>query len=57
MCLNISLNSIKEDCDCECHYCKPITEQDRTIEHCVLKRVFKAVKRLINDEENVKKCY
>jgi len=35
-----------EDCDCECHYNKPIDEKDCfKTEHCLLKRIFKTVKR------------
>jgi len=33
-----------EDCDCGCHYNKNMHEF-KNIEHCLLKRVFKAVKR------------
>ncbi len=43
-----------EDCDCECHYNKPIDDQDSGgTEHCLLKRIFKAVKRFNYDTDSI----
>ena len=40
-----------EDCDCECHYNKQLDDKDSSkTEHCLLKRIFKAVKRFNYDD-------
>ena len=43
----ISLNTLYEDCECGCHYSQDNKEyNNETVEHCFLKRIFNAVKRL-----------
>ena len=43
----ISLNSLYEDCECGCHYAIDNKEyNNETVEHCFLKRIFNAVRRL-----------
>ena len=44
----ISLSAISEDCECGCHYCDNNEEYSTLhVEHCFLKRIFHAVKRLV----------
>ena len=44
----ISLTAISEDCECGCHYCDNNEEYNNLyVEHCFLKRIFHAVKRLV----------
>ena len=43
----ISLSSLYEDCECGCHYSLDNKEyNNETVEHCFLKRIFNAVRRL-----------
>ena len=43
----ISLNSLYEDCECGCHYSQDNKEyNNESVEHCFLKKIFNAVKRL-----------
>ena len=43
----ISLNSLYEDCECGCHYSQDKKEyNNESVEHCFLKKIFNAVKRL-----------
>ncbi len=43
-----------EDCDCECHFSRVIDERENEkTEHCLLKRIFKAVKRFNYDTESI----
>ena len=39
----------KEECECGCHYQFHNSVQCRDIEHCILKRIFNAVKRFTPD--------
>jgi len=43
MAFTIAFNVSKEDCECGCHYCGD--DIYATKEHCILKRIFNAVRR------------
>ena len=47
--LRLIYYSSRVKCDCSCHYLKEGFSDYMKIEHCLLKRIFNAVKRSIED--------
>ena len=44
----ISLKALMEDCECGCHFSENNEEYNNLhVEHCFLKRIFHAVRRLV----------